>query len=197
MPKDQKMIIKEDLISLENYRNVRKEKRMEQIAMKKNRRLSIGPYATFYFENFSTMLFQVQEMLFIEKGGDAQLIDELEAYNPLIPQGNDIVATFMFEIFNRKRREDFLMQLGSVEKTIYLNINGENILTRPETEVERTDESGKASSIHFLHFDLSNKQKEEFKSNSTKPFFKIIHEKYQHQALIPPNVLVELIKDLD
>jgi len=191
-----KAISKSDILDDKEYTMVRKEKRKEQIQLKKNRRLAIGPNATFYFENFSTMLAQVQEMLFIEKGGDEQLIDELEAYNPLIPQGNDIVATFMFEVANKEIREKFLSELGGVEKTIYFSIDNQDIRARPETEVERTDEFGKTSSIHFLHFDLNVNQKKLFKGGK-EAAFKITHKKYSHQATIPQNVKDELIKDLD
>ena len=98
MTKEKRFIEKGDLIAFEEYAKNRKKIRKDLVEFKKNRRVSIGPYATFYFESFETMLAQVQEMLHIEKGGDEQLKDELNAYNPLIPKGKELVVTLMFEI---------------------------------------------------------------------------------------------------
>ena len=120
--------------------------------MKKNRRVELGPHSTFYFENFFTMKAQIQEMLYIEKGGDEQLRDELEAYNPLIPNGSELVATFMFEIDNPLTRKKVLSSLGNVENKTYIKVNGNKIFAVPENDVDRTDNSGKTSSVHFLHF---------------------------------------------
>ena len=108
MPKEKKEIQKSDIMPLDIYTKQRKELRKNIVEFKKNRRISLGPYATFYFESYETMLAQVQEMLYIEKGGDDQLKDELTAYNPLIPKGNELVATLMFEIDDPILRSDFL-----------------------------------------------------------------------------------------
>ena len=90
--------------------------------IKKNRRLEVGPFATFYFESYDTMLHQVHEMLFIEKGGAEQLPDELAAYNPLIPQGSELVATVMFEIDDPVRRARVLGMLGGVEHKAFIRV---------------------------------------------------------------------------
>src|SRR5690606_12633858 len=95
---------------------------------------------------------QIQEMLYIERGGDAQLTDELAAYNPLIPQGRELVATFMIEIEDEARRRRILAKLGGIEKTITLEIDGAAIQAVPEADQERTTATGKTSSVHFLHF---------------------------------------------
>ena len=100
MPREKKEILKEDIMSLDVYTKNRKELRKNIVNFKKDRRIALGPYATFYFESYETMLAQVQEMLYIEKGGDEQLKDELTAYNPLIPNGKELTATLMFEIDN-------------------------------------------------------------------------------------------------
>ena len=112
----QREITSADLMDLPSYVAVRKAKRIEMSAIKKDRRVEVGPYATFYFESYATMLYQVHEMLAIEKGGDAQIPDELEAYNPLIPQGSELVATIMFEIDDPLRRATVLGGLGGVEE---------------------------------------------------------------------------------
>ena len=113
-----KKIEASDLLDFKAYSKERKNIRKEVVEMKKNRRVELGPHSTLYFENFLTMKAQVQEMLFIEKGGDEQLKDELEAYNPLVPQGKEIVATFMIEIDNPETRKKVLSSLGKVETKI-------------------------------------------------------------------------------
>ena len=114
MTKEKRFIEKEDLIVFEEYAKNRKKIRKDLVEFKKNRRVSIGPYATFYFESFETMLAQVQEMLHIEKGGDEQLKDELNAYNPLIPKGKELVATLMFEIDDPTLRADFFLESNAI-----------------------------------------------------------------------------------
>ena len=107
MSKEKRQIEKEDLIHEDIYVQERKQIRKNLVEFKKNRRIALGPYATFYFESFETMLAQVQEMLHIEKGGEEQLKDELEAYNPLVPNGKELTATLMFEIDNPVSRASF------------------------------------------------------------------------------------------
>ena len=97
-------ITPDDILGLEDYEKVRAERKQRIAEVKKNRRVSVGPDATFYFESYDTMLHQVLEMLYIEKGGDDQIPDELSAYNPLIPNGRELVATLMFEIDEPDRR---------------------------------------------------------------------------------------------
>ena len=152
MTKENKLIKKNDLISFEEYAKNRKKIRKELVEFKKNRRISIGPYATFYFESFETMLAQVQEMLHIEKGGDEQLKDELNAYNPLIPKGKELVATLMFEIDDPILRSSFLSKVGGIEKNVHIELNKEKIKAVSEKDVDRTSTEGKASSVQFLHF---------------------------------------------
>ena len=118
MPKEKREIQKNDILPLDIYIKQRKELRKNIVEFKKNRRVSLGPYATFYFESYETMLAQVQEMLYIEKGGDEQLRDELVAYNPLIPNGKELVATLMFEIDNPISRAAFLSKVGGVEDKV-------------------------------------------------------------------------------
>ncbi|MBT4938362.1 MAG: DUF3501 family protein, partial [Rhodospirillaceae bacterium] len=118
-------LTRDDILDLSAYEEIREQRRAEIVAAKKLRRLAIGPYATFYFESFDTMWYQVQEMLRIEKGGEAQLSDELEAYNPLIPKGKELVATVMFEIDNPDIRSAFLAGLGGVEDCMVIEVDGE------------------------------------------------------------------------
>ncbi|MCF8468209.1 MAG: DUF3501 family protein [Sneathiella sp.] len=191
-----RQITAEDILPLAEYQKIRKEHKQKLIPIKKNRRVAIGPFATFYFENFETMWSQIQEMLYIEKGGEEQLKDELEAYNPLIPNGSELVATFMIEIDDPVRRDFMLRQLGHIDETIYLSIAGEKIFAVPEQDVERTTDDGKASSIHFLHFPLTASQKAAFRDPASDLMLGIEHENYGHIALIKGETREALAGDL-
>ena len=186
-----------DILSVEQYKAERKSLRKNLVAIKKNRRVSLGPHATFYFENYYTMKSQIQEMLYIEKGGDEQLKDEMEAYNPLIPQGKEIVATFMFEIDSPITRKNVLSQLGGVENLIFIAINGEKVFATPEGDTERTDAYGKTSSVHFLHFHMNGDQINNFKKSDTKVELGTDHQEYLHTTVMSSETRLSLIEDLD
>ena len=195
MTKEKRFIEKEDLIVFEEYAKNRKKIRKDLVEFKKNRRVSIGPYATFYFENFETMLAQVQEMLHIEKGGDEQLKDELNAYNPLIPKGKELIATLMFEIDDPTSRVDFLGKVGGIEEKIYIKVGEEIIKAVPENDVDRTSSEGKASSVQFVHFNFSSEQIKKFKDLNTDVVISINHSLYKHVAKISKGTKSALIKD--
>ena len=131
-----RQITSADILPLSDYAKVRDEKRRTIIAMKHNRRVPVGPYASFYFENYDTMWLQVQEMLRIEKGGDDQLKDELRAYNPLIPDGKELTATVMFQIEDAGRRAAVLATLGGVENKMEIRVKGEVIKGRAEEDLD-------------------------------------------------------------
>ena len=158
MPREKKEIQKEDIMPLDIYTKQRRELRKNILEFKKNRRISLGPYATFYFESYETMLAQVHEMLYIEKGGDEQLKDELTAYNPLIPTGKELIATLMFEIDNPISRAAFLEKVGGIEEKVFMKIDGEIVKAIPEEDVDRTSADGKASSVQFIHFKFNDQQ---------------------------------------
>ena len=195
MTKEKRFIEKEDLIVFEEYAKNRKTIRKDLVEFKKNRRVSIGPYATFYFESFETMLAQVQEMLHIEKGGDEQLKDELNAYNPLIPKGKELVATLMFEIDDPTLRADFLGKAGGIEKKVYMQVAEEKIQAISETDVDRTSAEGKASSVQFVHFNFSDEQIKKFKYPNTEIIMIIDHSLYNHATKISVDIKNALIKD--
>jgi len=197
MPIEQKKIDSSDLLDLNTYSKERKAIRKEVVAMKKNRRVELGPHSTFYFENFFTMKAQIQEMLYIEKGGDEQLRDELEAYNPLIPNGSELVATFMFEIDNPITRKKVLSSLGNVENKTYIKVNGNKIFAVPENDVDRTDNSGKTSSVHFLHFKFEDHHVRDFKDMDCTVEIGTDHEQYPHISVLTNEVKTALIKDFD
>ena len=135
-------ITRADLLPLSVYEKERKERRKKMAALKAHRRMEVGPFATFYFENYDTMLHQVHEMLFIEKGGEEQLAGELAAYNPLIPQGSELVATLMFEIDDPIRRARVLGTLGGVEHTAFIRIGDAKIDSSVSTELDRLEAIG-------------------------------------------------------
>jgi len=197
MNRQAKEVTKADLMPLEEYSKNRTNFRKKILEIKKNRRISVGPYATFYFESFETMLAQIQEMLYIEKGGDEQLNDELSAYNPLIPKGKEFVATLMFEIDNPISRADFLGKIGGIEKKVFIQIKNEKINATAEQDTERTSEEGKASSVHFLHFIFSDDQVKKIKDTNNRVELCIDHEFYNHKTTISTYTIDLLTKDLD
>ena len=197
MPKEKREIQKNDIMPLDVYTKQRKELRKKIVELKKNRRISLGPYATFYFESYETMLAQVQEMLYIEKGGDEQLKDELMAYNPLIPNGKELIATLMFEIDNPVSRATFLGKVGGIEEKVFMKIDGEVIKAIPEEDVDRTSAEGKASSVQFIHFKLNNIQIEKFKSRSLQVELGIDHKEYSHTTKLTDTTLESLSNDLN
>ena len=180
MIKQAREVTKADLIPADEYAKNRKEYRREIVSYKKDRRVSLGPYANFYFESFETMKAQIQEMLHIEKGGDEQLNDELAAYNPLIPKGKELVATLMFEIDNPLSRAEFLNKVGGIEEKVFLKISGEIIKSIPEQDVDRTSAEGKASSVQFIHFEFTDEQVKKFKDLSNEIIIGVDHEMYKH-----------------
>ena len=192
-----RQITRADLLAMDEYIAVRPERKRSISALKKNRRVSVGPDATFYFESFDTMLHQVQEMLYIERGGEAQIEDELNAYNPLIPGGRELVATLMFEIDDPVRRTEFLNGLGGVEHTVTVSLGGEVITAVPEDDIDRTTADGKASSIQFLHFPFTGEQVEKFRDPETTVTLGIGHKKYGHMANLTDAAKEALAKDFD
>ena len=195
MTKEKRVVEKSDLMDFAKYENNRKEFRKKIVKLKKSRRVSIGPYATFYFESYETMLAQVQEMLYIEKGGDEQLKDELTAYNPLIPNGKELTATLMFEIDNPISRAAFLSKVGGIEKKVFIKINGESIKAIPEEDVDRTSAEGKASSVQFIHFKFSDEQIQKFKSQGVEIEIGIDHKEYSHTTKLSSVNLSSLSAD--
>ena len=195
MGKQAREVSKADIIPLEQYSKDRKQLRKEIIEFKKTRRVPLGPYATFYFECYETMLAQIQEMLYIEKGGDDQLKDELSAYNPLIPKGKELIATLMFEIDDALSRTEFLNKVGGIEKKAFIKIKGEKINSTSEKDVERTSTEGKASSVQFIHFNFSDEQIMKFKNLDNEVNLGIDHDFYNHTTKISGQVRKALIKD--
>jgi len=195
MSKEKKQIEKEDLLPSDVYAKNRKQIRKDLVEFKKDRRIALGPYATFYFESFETMVAQVQEMLHIEKGGEEQLKDELIAYNPLVPNGKELTATLMFEIDNPISRAAFLGKVGGIEEKIFIKINDEIVKAVPEEDVDRTSAEGKASSVQFIHFKLNDDQISKFKLDSATIELGIDHKEYTHTTRLAENIVKSLCAD--
>jgi hypothetical protein len=172
-------ITEADILPQPEYMKARAQRRAAITALKKNRRLEVGPFATFYFESFDTMLHQVQEMLYIEKGGAEQLPDELAAYNPLIPDGRELTG------------------LGGIEHTMFIRFAGETVKGAAEDDHERTRADGKASSVQFVHFPFTAAQIEKFRAAGTEVVVGFNHENYGHMALMAEPVRAALAKDFD
>ena len=199
MPLSEHRITPADLIPDADYARQRSERRAALLPVKRLRRVALGPYCTVIFESYETMLFQVQEMLLTEKGGAAQVPDELAAYNPLIPQGSELVATVMFEIDEPVRRAAVLARLGGVEDCFFLQFGADFRAPGVPEEgdnVERTREDGKTSSIHFLRFPLDEAMKAVFRDPATTISIGCDHEQYGHLAILSPASRAELARDL-
>ena len=210
MPRDTRSIEPADIIDARAYAEQRKELRARQVEAKRLRRLSVGPHVTVFFESWDSMWLQVQEMLYIERGGDAQVADEIAAYGPMVPNGRELTATLMFEIDDPALRASVLGlhapyawtslpvvlgSLGGVERHIYIHVGETRIAAVPEGDVERSRDDGKASSVHFLHFPFSDAALAEWKSGRGSAIFGIDHPNYGHMAIVGSAMRAELARD--
>lgn len=188
-------ITAQDVLPLAEFARIRAEKRKELVAHKRNRRIEVGPVATFYFESYDTMWWQIHEMLFIEKGGDEQVPDELEAYNPMIPKGKELVCTIMFEIDDEIRRQNFLRKLGGIEEKVFMRVSGMRVNGVPEADLDRTTADGKASAVQFVHFPFTDEQIAAFKQPGAEIVIGFDHESYGHMAILPDAMRLALAED--
>jgi hypothetical protein len=195
MPEVQRKITPADLLPIQEYDFRRKALKANLIPVKKRRRIEVGPFATFYFENYATMWLQVQEMLRIEKGGEEQIAGELEAYNPLIPQGDELIATMMLEIEDANRRNAVLLTLGGIEETVFLEVGGDCVRATPTEYDDRTTADGKTSSVHWLRFKLTTDQIADFRDDSKRMVLGVSHPNYGHMAVLMADARTALAKD--
>jgi hypothetical protein len=186
-----------DIIPAEDYATRRKELRAAVVALKRQRRLHVGPAATLHFENFETMRMQIQEMLHIERGGTEQLPGELAAYNPLVPNGRELVATVLFEIDDPVRRAAFLAKLGGIEQTGFIEVAGMRIAGVAEADQDRTSAEGKASAVQFIHFLFAAPEIAKFKQPGTRIVVGFDHPAYAHMTVMPEPVRHALAGDFD
>ena len=186
------------LYSLEQYDGVREKFRDDVIAHKRNRRLPLGTNATLYFEDSMTMQYQVQEMLRIERIFEAHGIqEELDAYNPLIPDGSNWKATFMVEFPDADERREMLKRLVGIEDKTWVQVGDlERIYPIADEDLDR-DDADKTSAVHFLRFELSPEQVAALKGGAPLAAG-IDHDVYQVEIRpVAENIRLALIKDLD
>lgn len=192
-----KHFTKEDILPLEEFTKIRLQKRRDTIEIKKNRRVALGPDATLFFENADTLWWQIQEMLYIEKGGDAQMEDELLAYNPLLPQGQELVATFMIEIDEPVHRARALARLGGIEHHLLLRFAGHTLTAKPEEDADRTTETGKTSAIHFVRWGFTKDQIADFSKAHQDIVVEVSHPDFSFKTLMPEPVRQALQGDFE
>jgi Protein of unknown function (DUF3501) len=192
---NKRQLTRDDILPPAEYAATRSEQRKRIAEIKRHRRVEVGPFATFYFENYNTMRHQVQEMLHIEQGGEVQIEDELAAYNPLIPQGKELIATVMFEIDDPTRRTSVLARLGGIEDHVFLEIAGQRIRGEPDPTRENTSLEGKASSVQFLRFPFTDDQIARFKTAGAQVIAGFDHPNYGHMAVLPEPVRAALAED--
>lgn len=196
MPRDRHTITVDDIMPLEQYELIRGDKKQEAILRKRLTRISVGPHATGIFESWDSMWLQIQEMLRIEKGGAAQLIDEIAAYNPMVPKGCELTMTLFFEVPDAVRRDLFLRSIGGVENHIAIHIGPHIIRARAEGDLERTRASdGKTSAVHFFHFDFTPEAMTAWRDDQTQAMVVIDHPNYGHAALIGHDVRTFLTRE--
>lgn len=193
-----KKLLREDLMSLEEYSEARDEFRNNVLAHKRNRRLELGTNASLYFEDRLTMQYQVQEMLRIERIFDpAGINDELDAYNPLIPDGSNWKATFMIEFPQLEERRAMLQQLRGIEDRVYVRVGDfERVFAIADEDLERADDE-KTSAVHFLRFELTEGQVAALRSDAEFAAG-IDHDNYTVEiSPVPENIRNSLLCDLD
>jgi len=191
-------LTRKDLYSLEQYADIRDEFRNQVMAHKRNRRVELGTNAALYFEDRLTMQYQIQEMLRIERIFEAAGInDELEAYNPLIPDGSNWKATFMVEFPDVEERRAMLGQLVGIENKVFIQVEGfDRVFAIPDEDLERSD-GKKTSAVHFMRFELSADEVDALKSGASLAAG-IDHENYRVEiSPLPENVRQALLGDLD
>ena len=186
-----------DIISNEDYESERKTRRLKVIEIKKYRRIDVGPVVSMYFENRETMIYQIQEMALTENIVKDDIHKEITAYNPLVPDGKELIATMMIEIDDPIRRKNFLSRLGGIEKKVKFFIGEIEINAEAEEDIDRTTADGKASSVHFLHFNFTKELIEKFKSPNVMIKIGIEHEHYGHIAMLNKSNIETLSMDFN
>ena len=189
------IIEKSDILPRDEYKIKRKSLREKMVLRKKLRRVDVGPYVTMYFENKHTIIHQINEMVYIEDGGEEQINEEISAYKSLVPDGRELVATVMVEIDSPIKRADFLSKMGGFEEQISIKIHDNIIEGKAELDGDRTTADGKASSVQFVHFEFEEEDIEHIKNNVENISIIINHENYKHAAMLNIDTVEELIKD--
>ena len=192
---EQSQIKAEDIYDRKDYITKRPQLRKEIVSRKKRRRVDIGPYVTLYFENRDTIIHQINEMVFIENGGEEQIKEEIAAYKSLIPNGKELIATVMVEIDNPLKRSEVLSKMGGFEETFTIKVGDNLVKGKAELDVDRTTADGKASSVQFVHFSFNEEDIKNFKDDNVKVELSINHGEYSHSTLLQLDTKSELSGD--
>ncbi|RPH05049.1 MAG: DUF3501 family protein [Alphaproteobacteria bacterium TMED93] len=194
---EQNQIKPEDIYERKEYLNKRPQLRKQIVSRKRKRRVDVGPYVTLYFENRDTIVHQINEMVFIENGGNEQIEEEILAYKSLIPNGKELIATVMVEIDSPIKRAEVLSKMGGFEQTFSFKIGNLSVEGKAELDVDRTTSDGKASSVQFVHFNFNNEEIEKFKDTNSKIELSINHEAYGHSTYLKAETQHELSLDFN
>lgn len=187
-------ITRDDILPTPSFLSIRQETLKDILRLKKDRRLHVGPYMTLHFENYTTLWWQIQEMLRVEEGGVEQIQDELNAYNPLVPQGQELVATMMIEVEDAQLRRQMLGLLSHIDQHLHLEFAGHCLSAQAEQDVDRTREDGKTSAVHFVRWVFTPGQIQDFIANA-EVRFNVNHPHYSYQVILPENIRQSLIQD--
>jgi hypothetical protein len=190
-------ITRDDLMSLEQYAEQRDQFRQQVLAHKRHRQVALGPNATLYFEDRLTLLYQIQEMLRIEKVFEADGInEELEAYNPLIPTGRNFKATFMIEYADAAVRAAQLEKMVNIEDLVWMQVGGlDKVWSIADEDLERSNDT-KTSAVHFLRFEISDAMAQELKAGANWQIG-VQHAVYTYDMLVEGDTRASLLADLD
>ncbi len=189
------MITRQDILDTPTFSQRRAEWRQQILALKKNRRVALGSEVTLYFENRDTLLWQIQEMLYIEKGGEEQIDDELAAYAPLEPNGKELVATVMIEIADPLIRAQKLAHLGHFEFSLIMRFGEHTLQGVPEDDMDRTTEQGKTSSVHFIRWLFTPQQVTDFQQPDIDIIIECTHPQYKEKTILSSAVHKDLKVD--
>ena len=190
-------ITRDDLMSLEQYAEQRVGFRQQVLAHKKHRQVALGPNATLYFEDRLTLLYQIQEMLRIEKVFEADGInEELDAYNPLIPSGRNFKATFMIEYADAAIRAAQLEKMINIEDLVWMQVGEhDKIWSIADEDLERSNDT-KTSAVHFLRLEVSDAMAQDLKAGADWQIG-VQHAVYTYDMLVEGDTRASLLRDLD
>jgi len=193
MPRDARRVIPADIISPSQFAKERGQRRAALLPLKRLRRVEVGPHATMYFENYDTMLFQIQEVLYLEKGGPDQVEEEVAAHNPLIPQGGELIATVTFDIDDPERRAAILGRLDGIERRFFIQIDNDRVFGAPDSDAQPSRDDGTDAFVHFVRFTLTKAQRDRFAQAVV--MVGSDHEDYAHLAILTASAREELATD--
>ena len=188
----------DDIADLREYEREREAFRAEIIALKKRRRVHVGPFMTVVFENRDTIRFQIQEMARVEKLITDEAIEtELRTYNPLVPEPGELAATLFIELTSDPELREWLPKLVGIEQSLALQLGADGPLVRAEPEAAHASQLTRdeiTASVHYVHFRLSAEEIGALEAGS--PELVIDHPNYTHRTALGPETVGELLSDL-